>query len=370
MVWSFLVPDRRRATSNPGPIGPDCNCHICSADHRSIARSRALSRQRDAWLLTASFFTIEAVTRKEIGGYMLSLPERLLRSATGIAAGAARELGVIVLPARVRRTRLYTSMVDASLRFLLEQVAQVEKSALDRDEALPVDFLMRRTAGNVVEIAGIAAFHASPVWVLAALADLAGAGRSLVSEITAALQSDGLLDPGRSFQTVEEILGGLEDTAGRLAENVNTPPFQIAELRKEWTQLRRDAARLPRAALPDIDNLTAQWRLLQQEAAVQNRSIVELSSLMALSAIRAVPDNARWLSRAARAGGLRTGEVLARGLFDHYRTVLTEIHRTGYTAYCLRELNPYLTAAAKQFSTERGTLTQYLLHRLRKGHSV
>jgi hypothetical protein len=298
------------------------------------------------------------------------LPERLLRSATGIAAGAARELGIIVLPAWVRRTRLYTSMVDASLRFLLEQVAQVDKSASDREEALPVDFLLRRTAGNIVEIAGIAAFHASPVWVLAALADVAGAGRSLISEITKALQSDGLLDAGRSFDSVEEILGGLEDAAGRLAENVNTPPFQAAELRKEWDKFRRDALRLPRAALPDIDALTAQWRLLQQEAVVQKRSILELSSLMALSAIRVLPDNARWLSRAARAGGLRTGEVLARGLFDHYRTVLAEINRTGYTAYCLRELNPYLTAAAKQFSTERVTLTQRVLHRLRKGRAV
>ena len=305
------------------------------------------------------------MTQKEIGGYLLSLPERLLRSTTGIAAGTARELGVIALPARVRRTRLYTSMVDASLRFLLEQVAQVEPSALDREQALPVDFLMRRTAGNVVEIAGIAAFHASPVWVLAALADLAGAGRSLLSEITDALKTDGLLEQGRSFESVEEILGGLEDTAGRLAENINTPPFQVAELRSEWNELRRDAARLPRAALPDLDSLMAQWRSLQEEAALQDRSVVELSSLMALSAVRALPDNARWLSRAAKAGGLRTGEVLARSLLHHYGAVLSEIHRTGYTAYWVRELNPYLTAAAKQFSTKRVTLTERFLSRLR-----
>lgn len=296
---------------------------------------------------------------------MLSLPERLLRSATAIAAGAVRELGAVVLPGRVRRTRLYQSLVDASLRFLLEQVAQVEASPAVGDEPLPPDFLLRRTAGNVVEIAGIAAFHASPVWVLAALADLAGAGRSLVSEITGALQQEGLLEPGRSFGSVEELLQGLEKTAGRLAENVNTPPFQVAELRREWEQLRRDAACLPRAALPDTDKLVGQWRALQAEAAQQKRSILELSSLMALSTIRALPDNARWLSRAARAGSLRTGEVLARGLLDHYRTVLSEIHRTGYTAYWLRELNPYLSAAVRQFSRNRESLTERLLHRFR-----
>ena len=304
------------------------------------------------------------MNQRNIGGYVLSLPERLLRSATGIAAGAMRELGEVVLPTRVRRTRVYTSMVDASLRFLLEQVAQVESAP--GDEQLPPDFLMRRTAGNVVEIAGIAAFHASPVWVLAALADLAGAGRSLVSEITSALQKDGLLEPDRSFGSVEELLDGLESTAGRLAENVNTPPFEVADLRREWDQLRRDAVRLPRAALPDVDKLTAQWRTLQAEAAAQNRSVIELSSVLALSAIRALPDNARWLSRAARSGSVRTGEVLARGLLDHYRTVLTVIHQTGYSTYWIRELNTYLAAAVKQFSVDRESLTQRLLRRVGK----
>jgi hypothetical protein len=38
-------------------------------------------------------------------------------------------------------------------------------------ETLPQNFLARRTAGNAIEVLGIVAFRASPVWVLAALAD-------------------------------------------------------------------------------------------------------------------------------------------------------------------------------------------------------
>ena len=88
----------------------------------------------------------------------------------------------------------------------------------------PGDFLMRRTAGNVFELAGIAAFRASPVWVLAALSDSAGASKELIAEISDALQKDGLLPPGQSFRNVSELLDGLESTAGKLAETVNTPP--------------------------------------------------------------------------------------------------------------------------------------------------
>src|SRR5437879_13581108 len=60
--------------------------------------------------------------------YLLSLPERLLRSASALAAGLVREIGNIALPKRVRRTRLYQTMVETTLRFLIEQVGQVEGS--------------------------------------------------------------------------------------------------------------------------------------------------------------------------------------------------------------------------------------------------
>jgi hypothetical protein len=302
--------------------------------------------------------------RERVSGYVYSLPERLVRSITGLAAGAARELGEVILPARVRRSRLYDSIVQSTLRFLIEQVGQVETA--DESAPLPNDFLMRRAAGNVFEIAGIAAFHASPVWVLAALSDLAGAGRELIGEISEALQKDGLLEPGRTFRNVNELLEGLENTAARLAETVNTPPFDVAALREDWEKVRAEASRIPRAALPDAGWLSREWSELKLESNRQGRSVVELSSVMAIAAVRSLPENARWLSRAARAGGLRTGEVLARGLLDHYRVALAEIHETGYIKYWLREFRPYLRGAARQFSTQHLSLTERFLSRRRR----
>lgn len=305
------------------------------------------------------------MNRERVQGYVLSLPERLVRSVTGLAAGAARELGEVILPARVRRSRLYDSIVGSTLRFLIEQVGQIEGGSATEAAPLPSDFLARRAAGNVVEIAGIAAFHASPVWVFAALADLAGAGRELIGEIAEALQEEGLLERGGSFDNVNELLEGLENTAGRLAETVNTPPFDVAALREDWRKVSSEASRIPRAALPDVQRLAAEWSALKSEAASQGRSVVELSSVMAIGAVRSLPENARWLSRAARTGGWRTGEVLARGLLDHYRDALAEIHTTGYFEYWRREFAPYLRGAIGQFSTERVSLTERLLKRTR-----
>ena len=125
--------------------------------------------------------------------YLLSLPERVIRSALGLSAGLLREVSEVVLPAAVRRTQLYQSLVDTTLRFVIERVAGA-KDVYAAEQALPDDFLMRRGAGNAIELLGIVAFRVSPVWVLAALADLSGLGRRLIPEIADALKAEGLLE--------------------------------------------------------------------------------------------------------------------------------------------------------------------------------
>ena len=87
----------------------------------------------------------------------------------------------------------------------------------------PRCFLVRRAAGNGVELIGILAFRASPVWVLAALADASGAGKYLIREISASLKEQSLLDRETEFSTVNEMLDGLEASAGRMAAAINAP---------------------------------------------------------------------------------------------------------------------------------------------------
>jgi hypothetical protein len=300
--------------------------------------------------------------------YLISLPERLLRSTLGVGAGVAREVSEVVLPAGVRRTRLYQNLVDATLRLLIEQVAEVE--GVYPGEKLPDDYLTRRTAGNAIEVLGIVAFRASPVWVLAALADLCGAGRQLIPEIAEALKAEGLLDKELQFTTVDQLLDGLERTSSQLASAINAPPLDVAALRTEWDAIRREARSLQPASLPSAEMLGAAWTQLLDASRQQERRVFETSSMMALSAIRALPESARWLSNSARVGATRTGQVMASALLDHYRSTLEQIAQTGYASYAASHLRPYFSAAVAQFSPARRTLTERLLDRIeaRKDH--
>ena len=275
----------------------------------------------------------------------------------------AREVGELALPEGVRRSQLYQNLVDTTLRFLIEQVGGVE--GLPRaQEAIPDDFLARRTAGNVVEALGIVAFRASPVWVLAALADVCGMGRHLIPEISDALKAQGLLESDAQFTTVDEMLDGLERTSSRLAATINTPPLDVTALRQEWHDSREAARSLQPSSLPSRETITGVWTQLKAESVRQDRSVFETSSTMALSAARSIPDGVRWLSASAMVGATRTGQVFASALLDHYKQTLSEIRDTGYVTYAGRQLRPYLAAAAGQFSPNRRSLTERLLKKI------
>src|SRR2546430_6837983 len=292
--------------------------------------------------------------------FLLSLPERGLRSATALAGGLLREVGDVAIPKTIRRSQLYRNLVEATLQFLIEQVGQV-KGAYPAEEKLSEDFLVRRAAGNGIELIGILTFRASPVWVLAALADASGAGRFLLREITASLKAEGLLAREAEFATVDEMLVGLEGSAGRLAATVNTPPLDVKSLRQEWDALRGDLARIPPRQMPGTRALRDLWKEIEQEAGRQKRSVFQVSSLMAVSAMKSVPAKARWLSASARSAARKAGRAVGSTLLEDYRTSLKQIRETGYVRYAVDQFRPYLSAALSQFSPRRQSLTERLI---------
>jgi hypothetical protein len=289
-----------------------------------------------------------------VRSYLLTLPERVTRSIVGLSAGLAREVGEVVLPAAVRRSQLYQNLVDATLRFLIEQVGEVEGVYRDGDQ-LPDDFLIRRTAGNAIEVLGIVAFRASPVWVLAAMADVCGMGRHLIPEVADALKAEGLLEKDAQFTTVDQMLDGLERTSSRLAATVNTPPLDVAGLRKEWEAIREEAKHVQPGRLPSRESISGMWTALKSESARQNRSVFETSSMLALATVRV--------------GTLRTGQILGTAVLDHYQQTLNEIRRVGYVRFAAQQFQPYVRAAAAQFAPSRRTLTQRMLEKLKMSGS-
>lgn len=295
--------------------------------------------------------------------YAASLPERVVRSASALAAGTVREVAAVALPIGFRRGRLYRSLVDVTLQFLIEDVGGV-KGAQPSEQKLGEDFLLRRAAGNGIELMGVVAFRASPVWVLAALADVAGFGRQLIPEIAESLKKEGLLAPGDSFATMEQLLGGLERSSGQLAESVNAPPLDVAGLREEWRKFSDEARKIPTPQLPSASAVTRVWQDLRSTAEREQRTVFEMSSLLAVAAVSELPERARVLSKSAAVVLRHGGTALSNALLEHYRQSLQQVRDVGFVRYGARQLAPYTHAAIAAFHPTRETLTGKLLDRL------
>ncbi len=257
--------------------------------------------------------------------YLLTLPERTLRALTALSAGLLREGSEITLPPSFRRTRLYQSIVEQTLRFLIEKVGKVEGS-YESTEALPADFLVRRTAGNGIDLLSLAVFHASPVWVLAALADLSGAGGKLFTDIAITLEKEGWITGAGSVRSMSDLLDSLERGTGHLAGSFNNPPLNRAALVREWESLKKSVESPPARAKVEAD-----WELLKQTAAAQRKPLMEVSTAVALSTLRC---------------GKR---MLADPILDHYSKTLSELNEIGFASFTQREMAPYWQAAVANF---------------------
>lgn len=294
--------------------------------------------------------------------YVLSLPERVVRSASALAGGLLNEIGQAALPGAIRRTRLYRSLVEATLRFLIEQVGEVE-GVYPPGTQLAENFLLRRTAGNGIELIGILTFRASPVWVLAALADLSGAGRSLIGDMAKSLRAEGLIAADARPSTVDQVLDALEATAGRAAEAINTPPLDVAALRQEWAAIQSSARGLNPSRLPAIETLERSWRDLTSTAHREHSSVFELSALLALDAVTRLPRGVTWLGKSSLVAARVTGDAVAIHILEHYSETLERIRTMGLAHWWMVQFRPYLAAAARHFAPDTSSWTQRFLKR-------
>ena len=158
--------------------------------------------------------------------YLASLPERTARAGAALAGGFVYEVSEVVLPDAVRRSKLYQAIVGRLLRITIELVGGVE-GVYPAEEMPARELLVRKTAGNAVEIASFLAVGWSPVWLLAGASDLVGGSKVYLRALVTELQDAGVLAQEEDVSSFEELLSALEGTSGVLADTVDVPPLNV-----------------------------------------------------------------------------------------------------------------------------------------------
>ena len=164
--------------------------------------------------------------------FLVSLPERAVRSLFALAGGGVHETAELVLPRLVRRSRLYEATAKNLLRVSIELVGGVEAPATTADEYEPnaKKLAVRKTAGNAVELGSIAAFGFSPLWLLAAAADVTHGTRVYLDAFVRELKLAGVLAEETELTTIDDLLAALQGGTGTTARLIDIPPLELAAL--------------------------------------------------------------------------------------------------------------------------------------------
>jgi hypothetical protein len=163
-------------------------------------------------------------------GYLASLPERTARAGAALTGGLVYETGEVLVPLAVRRSRFYQAVVGRLLRITIELVGGVD-GVFPTEEMQARGLLVRKTAGNVVEVGSFLAVGWSPVWLLAGASDLIGGSKAYLRVLVTELKGAGVFSAERDVTTFEELLTALEGTSGVLADTVDVPPSNVAGVR-------------------------------------------------------------------------------------------------------------------------------------------
>ncbi len=276
--------------------------------------------------------------------YVLTLPERLVRFVAAAGGGAIHETAELVLPRLIRRSRLYEATAKNLLRITVELVGGVERPHEDTAsefEPSPRKLAVRKGAGNVVELGSILAFGLSPLWLLAAAADVTHGTRVYLDALVAELKEAGVIARDAELSSVDELLAAFQGASGTTARLIDLPPLEVEGLKQSLNDLRADAE-----SLPSPDELAAVYDALVGEAEREKRSLLEVSLGMGIAFF----NSARKVGR--------------QHLLDPYTEDLKPVHDEGFAAYARRVGRPYAEAVVRHFSPSEKTLIERGVERL------
>ncbi len=300
---------------------------------------------------------IQTLTRRI--GYMLSLPERTVRSIAAVVGGTSTLLTDTLFPEALRGTTLYKVFVGDTQQFLIRQIAGVEGGAT-ADGQIPApggDFAARKAVGAALETAGLFAMHLSPLWVFAIAGDAAAGTTAFLQRLTGHLKANGVIPADARVDGLTDLLAAIQEASRASAGAVDTPPLSAEELGRLASELTDRYGRIFGAASGVLPRFEAIWSRMEQLADVNQVSLGRISGLLTLDLARV---GGRSLGAAVALG--QTGaDIVADTILDSYADTLEAIARQGLRDFVGTRLGPFAAAAARHFSPDTPTWTQSLL---------
>jgi hypothetical protein len=289
--------------------------------------------------------------------YGISLPERALRSASGVVGGALRESACLLVPQAFRSAQTYRVMIQQMLDFMAEDIGGVERS--DDPHAPPKveNYVARKAVGNFLDMAGLATFHLSPMLLLAVFSDLAYGSRAYLKDLAEDLKRQGVIDQHSTVDHVDDLLAAVAGAAKTTAAAFDTPPLSVDGLKQTIDQTREAVRRIDPAKIIPQAEVRRLWEEIHHTATAQGVNPLAVSGAMTLYGLGKIGS----LGRGALSTVKAAGTLFDRHVINHYADALEDIRQRGIYASLAETSRPYIDAVWRNFSTRKRTITEDVL---------
>jgi hypothetical protein len=293
-------------------------------------------------------------------GYLVSLPERTMRSLAAVAGGTTSLLTDTLFPDALRGTTLYKIFVGDAQRFIISKVAQVEQeSSADaaNNPASGADYVPRKIVGGALETAGLFAMHFSPLWVFAIAGDAAAGTSVFLQRLVDQLKKNGVVPPDTQVTGLADLLGVIDDTSRKSAAAIDTPPLSREELTKLADDMLASYGQVFTKATNLLPRMESIWEQMLKVADRQNVSLDTLSGILTI-------DVADWAKKgvgAVLAFGQTGTDLLGENILDSYASTLDKVSSQGVTEYVSQRMTPFLQCAMGHFNPGKASWTESLM---------
>jgi hypothetical protein len=289
--------------------------------------------------------------------YGVSLPERALRSASGVVSGALRESAALLVPQAFQNSKSYAIMVRQMLDFLAEDVGGVERTGGEDAPPKIENFVARKAVGNFVEMAGLATLHLSPMMFLAIVSDVAYGSQAYLRELAGELKKQGVIDEDSTIDHVDDLLKAVGGAAGTTAQVFDTPPLSVQGLKQTVNETRTAVRSMdPRKVIPQSE-VKRLWDDIHQIAKTQGVRPLAVSSAMTLYSLGKIGS----LGKGALSTVTAAGSLFSRHVVQHYSEALADVRKKGIYGSLAETSKPYLDAVWQNFSSQKTTITEDVL---------
>lgn len=304
------------------------------------------------------FNNLNPQTRKQLG-FLLSIPERTIRSLAAVGGGTTLLLTETLIPPTLQESTFYRVTIGDLQQFLIEQVAQMNPEVLAnvKTRDLEGNFMPRRMAGSLVDMAGLFWIRFSPLWIFAIVSDAAAGSKVFLHRLEAQLKQNGVLAEDTQVDSLTELLDALHAASDSSAQTVNMPPLSEKDVKQTAEELRQHYGRLFANTADLLPRLETLWSQMETVSEQEGTSTAKVSGMMTL-------DLVEWGKKginAATAVGQTGGELVGEHILSSYSRTLDGIAEEGLPRYFSRMMTPFAETAVSHFDVNKITWTEKMV---------